>query len=455
MHTDVTIIGAGLAGSEAAWQAARCGLRVKLVEMRPVQSTGAHKTPYAAELVCSNSLGSSLTDRPTGLLSEELARLGSLLVAMARRHSVAAGGALAVDRDRFAEGVQEALDQHPLIKIEHREATRLPDSPAVLASGPLTSPALSRALSAWAGQQHLFFFDALAPIVSADSLDRSKVFAASRYGRGQSEEGDYLNVPLNKEEYRRFVAELTAAERIPLKSFEGTIDEGVSAGSGYFEGCLPVEVLATRSAEALAYGPMRPVGLKDPRTGRTPFAVVQLRRDNVAGSLYNLVGFQTNLKFGEQQRVLRMLPGLEQAEFVRYGQMHRNTFLCSPRLLRPTMETRIQPACYVAGQLTGVEGYLGNVATGWLAGQNVARQLLNQPLLCPPPRTMFGALCRYISNADSEHFQPMKANFGLLPELTNPPKGKRERARALADRSLDDLADWCQKSNLPDGFSTL
>lgn len=442
MSAEVRVVGGGLAGSEAAWQIAQRGLQVRLFEMRPGATTGAHRSPDLAELVCSNSLGSRLPDRASGILMNELRAMGSLLIEAAEAESLPAGGALAVDRDRFARRVTDRLTSHPRIHLERTEIRRVPDGPALIATGPLTSADLSDDLARLAGASHLYFFDALAPIVEAESLDASVIFRGSRYERGQTVAGDYLNAPLNEAEYHRFVAALKTADRIPLRSFEHAIREGVRAGPDkYFESCLPVEVIAERGPLALAYGPMRPVGLRDPRTGRRPFAVVQLRQDDLAGSLYNLVGFQTNLMFAEQRRVLRMIPGLAGARFARYGQMHRNTFLNSPDLLEPTLQFRRRADLFFAGQITGVEGYLGNIATGLVAGVNAARMAAGQAPVVLPVTTMLGALCHYVARADSKTFQPMKANLGLLPPLGDrPPRSRRARAGMYAERAHRDLA---------------
>lgn len=448
MDRVLTVVGAGLAGAEAAWQAAERGLRVQLFEMRPDHPTGAHRTSDLAELVCSNSLGSALPDRASGVLLAELTRLGSMLVECARATSVPAGGALAVDREAFARRVTERIEGHPRIQIVRQEVSEIPDGPAILASGPLTSPALAHSLADLTGAAHLYFFDALSPIVEADSVDRAVAFRASRYGRGQEEEGDYLNCPMSETEYRAFVGALLAAERIPLRAFEEAIRQGVRAGADrFFEGCLPVEILAERGEMALAYGPMRPVGLIDPRSGRRPAAVVQLRQDNLAGTLFNLVGFQTNLTYAEQGRVLRMIPGLESARFVRYGQMHRNTFLNSPSLLRPTLQLRTRDDLFLAGQITGVEGYLGNIATGLWAGRNAARLAAGLPPLELPRTTMLGALCHYVTHAEPKTFQPMKANFGILPPVGG--RGRRDRSRAHAARSEADLESFLQEVGAP------
>ena len=436
------IIGGGLAGSEAAWQAAQMGIHVKLYEMRPEIPTGAHQSADLAELVCSNSLGSNLPDRASGVLKNELRRLGSMLLDCANATALPAGSALAVDRDLFARNVTERIQNHPMIEVIREEVKSIPYTPTIVASGPLTSPALSQALAELNGEEHLYFFDAIAPIVNYDSIDMEIAFRASRYGKGEQDEGDYINCPFNNEEYESFVDALLQAERIELRSFETAIHKGVNAGMhNFFEGCLPVEIIAERGRDSLAFGPMRPVGLTDPRTGRRPYAVVQLRQDNLAGNLFNLVGFQTNLKFPEQRRVLRMIPGLENAEFVRYGQMHRNTFLASPKLLRPTLQHNNREDLFFAGQITGVEGYMGNIATGLLAGVNAARLLKGLPLLQLPPSTMLGALCNYVTHADMADFQPMKANFGILPplELKAKKMGKRERGQAYAERAMNDL----------------
>jgi tRNA:m(5)U-54 methyltransferase len=439
--TDLIVIGGGLAGSEAAFQAAQRGLKVQLYEMRPALQTGAHQTQDLAELVCSNSLGSNLPDRASGLLKNEMRMLGSMLLECAESASLPAGGALAVDRELFARYVTEQIEKHPNIQIIREEVRDIPKAPTIISSGPLTSATLSKSIAALSSEEHLFFFDAIAPVIHAESINMNIAFRASRYGTGEQDEGDYVNCPLTDEEYYTFVEALLNAERIELRSFEETIKSGIKAGH-FFEGCLPVEIIAERGIDSLAFGPMRPVGLKDPRTGKRPYAVVQLRQDNLAGSLYNLVGFQTNLKYPEQKRVLRLLPGLENAEFLRYGQMHRNTFIASPKLLRPTLQHIQRDDLFFAGQITGVEGYMGNIATGLLAGMNAARWLHHEELLTLPPTTMLGALCHYITHADLKDFQPMKANFGILPPLDPDSKiGKRERGKAYAERALADLSN--------------
>ena len=438
----VTIVGGGLAGSEAAWQCAERGLAVDLYEMRPARPTGAHVSDKLGELVCSNSLGSQLEDRASGILMHEMDHLGSLLLAIARSHAVPAGSALAVDREGFSQSVTKRLERHPRIKIHRREVQSLPEGPAVIATGPLTSEAMAQALASLTGEEHLYFYDALAPIVEADSINMDIAFRASRYGRGELEQGDYINCPLTEDEYMDFMAALLEAERIPLREFERVIEQGVRAGMHrYFEGCLPVEVIAERGRKALAYGPMRPVGLSDPRRDDKPYAVLQLRQDNLSGELYNMVGFQTNLRYPDQRRVFRMIPGLEEAVFARYGQMHRNTFINAPRVLNPTLEVRNKPGLFLAGQITGVEGYLGNIATGLLAGMNLARHCQGSSLTVMPRETMLGSLLHYISHSEAEQFQPMKANLGILPDLGQPrPRQRRDRAVAYAARARAVLA---------------
>jgi methylenetetrahydrofolate--tRNA-(uracil-5-)-methyltransferase len=445
--TDLIVIGGGLAGSEAAWQAAQRGLKVRLYEMRPWVETGAHQTRDLAELVCSNSLGSNLPDRASGVLKNEMRVLGSMLLECAEQASLPAGGALAVDRELFARLVTERMQSHPKIEIIREEVKEIPITPTIVASGPLTSPALSQSIMALSGEDHLYFFDAIAPVIHADSIDMNIAFRASRYGAGEQDEGDYINCPLTKAEYYTFVDALMKAERIELRSFEEAIKSGVKAGH-FFEGCLPIEIIAERGVDSLAFGPMRPVGIRDPRTGKRPYAVVQLRQDNLAGSLYNIVGFQTNLKFPEQRRVLRFIPGLENAEFMRYGQMHRNTFIASPKLLRPTLQHITRDDLLFAGQITGVEGYMGNIATGLLAGINAARLFHREEPIILPATTMLGALCHYVTHANLKDFQPMKANFGILPSLALSSKiGKRERGTAYAERALADLTGALKNIN--------
>lgn len=432
MGITVKVIGGGLAGSEAAWQLAERGFNVLLYEMRPHRSTGAHVSDRLAELVCSNSLGSKLPDRASGLLQTELKRLRSKLLECAEASAVPAGGALAVDREAFAQAVTDAVGSHPMIRVIREEVTSIPDGPVLIATGPLTAETFAHAIAHLAGQSHLYFYDAVAPIVTIDSINLEVAFFASRYGRGEDDAGDYINCPLNREEYIRFIEALRSAETANLRDFE-------REDPHFFESCLPIEQLAARGEDALAYGPMRPVGLHDPRTGKQPYAVVQLRQDNLAGSLYNMVGFQTNIRWGDQERILRLIPGLENAEFIRMGQMHRNTFINSPTLLYPTMQFRSRDDLFFAGQITGVEGYMGNIATGLVAAVNLARRLSDQPAWVLPPTTMLGALCHYVTHAEPKDFQPMKANFGILPEMVPPVKNKRDRYAAYVARALTDL----------------
>jgi methylenetetrahydrofolate--tRNA-(uracil-5-)-methyltransferase len=446
---ELIVIGGGLAGSEAAWQAAERGVKVTLYEMRPDNETGAHVSGDLAELICSNSLGSNLPDRASGLLKEETRRLGSLLLACAEDTALPAGNALAVDREAFARSVTRRIEAHPNIRVIREEMHAVPAGPTIIASGPLTSPDLSRSIQALTGQDHLFFYDAIAPIVRAETVDMEIAYRASRYGFPEQEEGDYINCPMTKEEYEHFVTELLHAERIQLRSFEQEINQGVTAGAKeYFEGCLPVEVLAARDMQALAYGPLRPVGLRNPRTGIGAYAVVQLRQDNLAGTLYNLVGFQTNLTFSEQKRVLRLIPGLAQAEFARCGQMHRNTFIASPLVLLPTLQLRAREDLLFAGQITGVEGYMGNIATGLLAGLNAARLLSGLPALTLPPDTMLGALTNYITQAKMGDFQPMKAIFGIMPPLDRASRTRRERAIQYVQRAAASLEEWASAAGI-------
>jgi methylenetetrahydrofolate--tRNA-(uracil-5-)-methyltransferase len=427
----IHVVGGGLAGTEAAWQIAQLGVPVILSEMRPVRQSPAHHTDLLGELVCSNSFGAIASDRAAGLLKEELRQLGSLVIATADRHAVPAGGALAVDRARFSQALTEAIANHPLITLRREEVTEIPEGIAVLCTGPLTSKPLAKALQAFTGLEYLSFFDASSPIVTGDSLNRTVVFQASRYDRG---EAAYLNCPMTEAEYERFWQALVEAEQVPLKDFE-------KEERKFFEGCLPIEEMARRGKDTLRFGPLKPVGLVDPRTGSRPYAVVQLRQEDRAGKLWNLVGFQTNLKWGEQQRVFRLIPGLEAAEFVRFGVMHRNTFLNSPQLLLPTLQFRRRPTLLAAGQLVGTEGYACAVAGGWLAGQNAARLALGLPLITLPPETMMGSLFQFISSADPKYFQPMPANFGLLPELEGQKvRSKQERYGRYRDRALAALA---------------
>ena len=440
MTEELIIIGGGLAGAEAAWQAARAGISVKLFEMRPYQATPAHVTGNLAELVCSNSLGSSLVTKAPGLLKAELRGFGSLILQCAEETAVPAGSSLAVDRDLFAEGVNRRIEAHPHIEIVRQEMKVIPDQPVIIASGPLTSAALTNEIQRLSGEDHLYFYDAVSPIVHADSIDMSIAFRQSRYDQGDEIEGDYINCPLTKTEYGDLVEAILAAQTITLKRFE-------QEDPNFFEGCMPVEAMAQRGRDTLAFGPLRPVGLIDPRTGKRPYAVVQLRQDNVAASLYNMVGFQTNLRWGEQRRVLRMIPGLENAEFLRYGMMHRNTYINAPRLLQPTLQVRNRADLFFAGQITGVEGYMGNAGTGLVAGINAARLLQGSVPVIFPPGTMLGALCHYVTHADPKDFQPMKANFGLFP----PPQAKiskRERGRWYAEKALTKMRRFAREFGL-------
>jgi methylenetetrahydrofolate--tRNA-(uracil-5-)-methyltransferase len=450
IQPSITIIGAGLSGTEAALQIAKRGQSVHLYEMRPLVSTGAHKSADLAELICSNSLGSNLPDRASGVLKNELRRLGSFLLDCAETAAVPAGTALAVDRDLFARSVTEQIKSQPNIKLFRQEITEIPSGPVILASGPLTSESLSNAIAAFTGEENLYFYDAIAPIILAESINMDIAFRASRFGRGEQGEGDYINCPFSKKEYEAFVNALIQADRIALRSYELEIEQGIDAGAHrFFEACLPVEILARRGTQSLSFGPMRPVGIIDPHTGKRPYAIIQLRQDNIAGSLYNMVGFQTNLAYPEQKRVFRTIPGLQNAEFVRFGQMHRNTFIAAPKILLPTLQYRNRPDLFFAGQITGVEGYMGNIATGLLAGWNISRLLNNQIPLSLPPETMLGALCHYITQADGKNFQPMKANFGILPPLQIDHRiTKRQRSQLYAERALGSLnkfleaVDW-------------
>jgi len=431
----VTIIGGGLAGTEAAWQIASRGIKVRLYEMRPTRPTEAHVTDRLAELVCSNSMGSTLPDRALGILKNEMLRMDSMIIQTAMRHALPAGSALAVGREAFADDVTAQLSTHPNIQVIRQEITEIPDGPTILATGPLTSSALTERLQALTGQKHLYFYDAMAPIMASDSIDMTIAFRQSRYDRDSAvsqEEGDYINCPFSREEYETFVNAVLAAPKIELKTPDKELER-------YFEGCMPIEVLAGRGLNSLAFGPMRPVGLRDPRTGRRPYAAVQLRQDNVAGTLYNMVGFQTNIRWGAQEEVLRLIPGLKDAEFVRMGQMHRNTFINSPTLLQPTLQFRARADLFLAGQITGTEGYVGSTMGGLLAGINMVRLLRGEALLEIPRTSMIGALLYYITHADAENFQPMKAAMGLLPDLPSWIRHKQQRYAAYATRAHEDL----------------
>ncbi len=440
------IVGGGLAGSEAAWQAGNRGIEVILYEMRPVKMTEVHVSSRLAELVCSNSLGSNLINRASGLLKQELRILGSLLIECADKTSVPAGRALAVDRNAFAEMVTEKLSKKENITIVREEVVAIPEETTVISTGPLTAKTFSRKIIDLVGEKYLYFYDAISPIVETHSINMDIVFKSSRYEYMSNKGGDYINCPFNEDQYKRFVQELIKSERIKIKSFESDIFAGVSAGpEKYFEGCLPIEVMADRDERSLLFGPMRPVGLIDPKSGRKPYAVVQLRKDNLAGSLHNLVGFQTNLKISEQDRIFRLIPGLESAVFVRYGQMHRNMYINSPKLLEPTLRFSSRNNLFFAGQITGVEGYAANIGTGLLAGLNAAKTIINEPLERLPETTMLGALCHYISNAEVKEFQPMKPNFGILPALSEGKlQNRQQRADDYKERALTDL-----KAHLP------
>jgi methylenetetrahydrofolate--tRNA-(uracil-5-)-methyltransferase len=495
----VHIIGGGLAGSEAAWQAASMGVPVTIHEMRPATATAVHKTDRLAELVCSNSFRGDKLDNAVGLLKEEMRRLDSLVLRVADRTRVPAGAALAVDREKFAEGVTEALAAHPLVRIEREEIRRLPAaeaaSPVIVATGPLTSSALSEEIAAFVGHEHLAFFDAISPIVLAETIDMDVVFRQSRWDRSlrpvqlgtglvsqdlspqpecepqrrpqtaaagtglgerqasgspqtaaagtglaqrdlspaEPADGDYLNCPFTRDEYRRFHEAVVEAETAALHDFDRT---------PFFEGCLPIEVMARRGEDTLRFGPMKPAGLRDPRTGRRPYAVVQLRQDNLAGDHYSLVGFQTQLKWGDQGRVLRLIPGLEHAEFVRFGMIHRNTYINAPTVLTETWQTRAQPALFVAGQVSGVEGYVESAASGLVAGRNAARLVRGLPPVAPPRTTAIGALGYYVSHADPRHYTPTNITFGIIAPLVAPPRNRHERQLTTSHRALVDLETW-------------
>ncbi|SDD46498.1 methylenetetrahydrofolate--tRNA-(uracil(54)-C(5))-methyltransferase (FADH(2)-oxidizing) TrmFO [Sporomusa acidovorans] len=427
----VTVLGAGLAGSEAVWQLAEAGIDVELYEMRPKAMTPAHHTNLFAELVCSNSLRGAAVENAVGLLKEEMRRLNSLIMRAADTHRVPAGGALAVDRHNFSQMITNIIGNHPRISVYNTEVTEIPvDRPLIIATGPLTSPGLSKAIACLTGNEYFYFYDAAAPIVTADSLDMNIIYRASRYGKGDD---DYLNCPMTKEQYELFWREITQAETAPVKDFEKIV---------VFEGCMPIETMAARGIDTMRFGPMKPVGLRHPATGEMPYAVVQLRQDNSSATLYNIVGFQTHLKWSEQQRVFRLIPGLANAEFVRYGVMHRNTFINSPAILLPTLQMKAQPQIFFAGQITGVEGYVESAASGLIAGINAARMLQGLEPRVFPEQTAHGALCRYITQADAAHFQPMNINFGLLPPLGHKIKDKKLKNKAIADRALVALQEF-------------
>ncbi|AIK38136.1 MULTISPECIES: FADH(2)-oxidizing methylenetetrahydrofolate--tRNA-(uracil(54)-C(5))-methyltransferase TrmFO [Bacillus] len=426
----VNVIGAGLAGSEAAYQIAKRGVQVKLYEMRPVRQTPAHHTDKFAELVCSNSLRANTLTNAVGVIKEEMRKMDSVIIRAADECSVPAGGALAVDRHEFAAKVTEYVKNHPNVTVVNEEMTEIPEGPTVIATGPLTSPELSAQLKELTGEDYFYFYDAAAPIVEKESIDMNKVYLKSRYDKG---EAAYLNCPMTEEEFDRFYDALIAAETVPLKEFEKEV---------FFEGCMPVEVMASRGRQTLLFGPMKPVGLEDPKTGKTPYAVVQLRQDDAAGTLYNIVGFQTHLKWGPQKEVLQLIPGLENAEIVRYGVMHRNTFINSPRLLRPTYQYKHRDDLFFAGQMTGVEGYVESAASGLLAGINAARLVKGEEPVVLPPVTAMGSMANYITATNAKNFQPMNANFGLFAPLEKKIKKKQERNEAYATRALETIQNF-------------
>ena len=437
---EIHIIGGGLAGVEAAWQAARLGVQVKLYEMRPAKQTPAHRTDKLAEIVCSNSLKSDEPGTASYLLKEELRQGESLVMAAAAETRVPAGAALAVDREKFAELITERIENEPRIRLIREEVTCIPENEiTIIATGPLSSDALTAEIMKLTGSDQMYFYDAIAPIVSADSIDTSVAFRAARYDKGGD---DYLNCPFNEEQYARFYSELVEAKSVPLQRFEET---------RWFESCLPIEELARRGVDTLRFGPMKPVGLRDPKTGREPYAAVQLRQENLMADAYSLVGFQNHLRYGEQARVLRLIPGLEHAEFLQFGQIHRNTYICSPRVLEATMQMRERPNVFFAGQITGVEGYVESVAMGWLAGVNAARLASGAELLEAPARSATGALAHYVSHADAKNFQPVNITFALLPPLPEPAKRnarkKRERRQLQVELALKEWAEWLEQNH--------
>lgn len=437
MNEVVNVIGGGLAGVEAAWQAAEAGVKVRLCEMRPVQQTPAHKTDKLAEIVCSNSLKTDEPGTAPYLLKEELRRGKSLVMEAAASTRVPAGAALSVDRIKFAELITERIEAHPNIEIRREEVKQIPsDGVTIIATGPLTSDALTVEIMGFTGDDQLYFYDAIAPIVAADSIDMSIAFKAARYDKGGD---DYINCPMDRDQYERFIAELLDAKSVPLKRFEDT---------HWFESCLPIEEIARRGPETLRFGPMKPKGLRHPKTGEEPWACVQLRQENMMADAYGLVGFQNHLRYGEQERVLKLIPGLENAEFLQFGQIHRNTFINSPKILNETLATKTDPRLFFAGQITGVEGYVESVATGWLAGLNAVRVLRHRPMLTAPQTSAIGALCRYVSNVETKNFQPVNITFGLLeplpPELRKIYRRKRERHEVQVERALIDWDEWIQ-----------
>lgn len=433
---DVIVIGGGLAGSEAAYKIAEAGFKVQLYEMRPKVFTPAHKTPYLAEIVCSNSFGSESILSAAGLLKKEMELLGSLLLSVAKEYKVPAGQAFAVDREKFSKKITTILENHPNVKVTREEVVEIPtDKLVVIASGPLTSEKLSLEIQKLTGSEYLYFYDAISPVVDASTVDYSKGFWADRYGKGT---GDYFNCVLTEEEYETFYQELLRGEQVPLKDFERAV---------YFEGCLPIEEIARRGKQTLLFGPMKPVGLVDPKTGKQPFAVVQLRKENIEGTLLSLVGFQTKLKYPEQKRIFKLIPALRDAEFVKFGSIHRNTFIQSQKLLNPTLQLKKNPNIFFAGQITGVEGYMASGATGIIAGINAVRMLTGQEPLQVPKETMVGGLINYITTAKNE-LQPMGPNFALLPELETKVKDKEKRKELKVERSLAAIREFCRKINL-------
>ncbi|MGB9839440.1 FADH(2)-oxidizing methylenetetrahydrofolate--tRNA-(uracil(54)-C(5))-methyltransferase TrmFO [Thermovenabulum sp.] len=433
---EVKVVGGGLAGCEAAWYLANHGVKVKLYEMRPKKMTPAHHTDKLAELVCSNSLRSQEITTAAGVLKEEMRLLSSIIIQKAHDYSVPAGSALAVDREKFSNAITLEIQNHPNIELIREEVTQIPDPPAVLATGPLTSENLSYALMELLGSKYLYFYDAAAPIITADSIDWNIAFWGSRYGKGDE---DYVNLPMTEEEYYNFYNELINAEVVELKEFEKP---------QYFEGCMPIEVMAKRGPQTLLFGPLKPVGIVNPRTGEQPFAVVQLRKENKEGTLFNLVGFQTSLKWPEQKRVFSKIPGLKDPEFVRFGFIHRNTFILSPKFLNPTLELKIKKGIFLAGQITGVEGYIESAASGIVAGINVLRYIKGKELLVFPKETVVGALLDYITTADAKNFQPMKANFGILPPLNDKIKNKKIKNEKLGERAINVLKNFIVENNV-------
>ena len=446
---NLTIIGGGLSGCEAAWQAAERGILVSLYEMRPVHTTGAHQTANLAELVCSNSLGSQLLDRSSGLLINELEMLNSLLIRIAKSCAVPAGHALAIDRHLFSKRITNEITSHQNIQVIRKEIRSIPNSPTIIASGPLTSDLLAKAIQQITHHENMFFFDAIAPIIEFESINMNIAFWGSRYGKGFNKRGDYINCPFDRSIYELFITELVNAERIELRKFEKQIPSGVRAGKGkFFEGCLPIEIMAQRGFNTLAFGPLRPVGITNPHNGNRSFAIVQLRQDDLEGNFFNIVGFQTNLKYIEQERVFRLIPGLENAVFERHGQMHRNTFINSPESLNKYQQLNTNQNLFFCGQITGVEGYLANIASGLFTGINSARMLTNQEMVVFPSTTMLGALQNHVITKTEKDFQPMKANFGLLPAFVDKIKPKRKRYQAYSDRAIKDLKFFLETNGL-------